>query len=311
MIKTLRITSIIAAVLAAIFLISLVLFGTGSNKKVKQFLNSESVIEKFNKAESIKEVAGGQVSPLIIQARDFAKYLNPPAKPKPATPPAAHRPSVPTPRPSTVSAKWTLVGTSYYDSQPERSLAFINEPGKGLRWVTQASEVGHLIIEQVKDGLVVVRDGQRTFELTVPEMPQKSLIEGASAIPATALDRTARKSSAEALYERSDRSSTSSPPQLDAEMLEKFMESLKSDVESDNINSKKLEEIMSNFGSMRMSTNEADRLKNLPNELTDAQEPTATGTPYEERITVTPNQTKSQNVQKPVRPRRPSRPATR
>ena len=315
MIKTLRITSIIAAVLAAIFLISLVLFGTGSNKQVKQYLNSESVIEKFNKAESSKEATGGQVSPLIIQARDFAKYLNPPAKPKPAAPPPSTQgPSVPTPRPSTVSAKFTLVGTSYYNSQPERSLAFINEPGKGLRWVTQSSEVGHLIIEQVKDGLVVVRDGQRTFELTIPEMLQRSLIEGASAVPATALDRTARKLPADASYEDSAKTSISEPPKPSEEeiaMIEKFMESINKGTDSNNTGAD-LEKMMSDLGSMRMSTNEANRLKHLPNELTNAQEPPAPVIQDEERITADPNQPRSPKVQKPpVRARRPSRPATR
>jgi hypothetical protein len=82
--------------------------------------------------------------------------------------------------PAPVSPKFTLVGVSFYQSHPEQSLAFIDEPGKGLHWVRQSGEVGHLIIEQVKDGSVVVRDGQRTFEIAIQQQPAGiSLLEGA------------------------------------------------------------------------------------------------------------------------------------
>jgi len=61
------------------------------------------------------------------------------------------------------------------------SLALINEPGKGFRWVRQSGKVGHLIIEQIKDGLVVVRDGERTIELVPAKRPEKrGLLEGVS-----------------------------------------------------------------------------------------------------------------------------------
>ena len=69
MIKTLRITSVVAGALAVIFLIVLVFFGTGSNKQVEEFLKSEGIIEKFNKAEnSATKTSRSQTSPLVIQA---------------------------------------------------------------------------------------------------------------------------------------------------------------------------------------------------------------------------------------------------
>ena len=102
-------------------------------------------------------------------------YLNPPPKPEPA-------PSAPVaksePRPvGPVAAKFKLIGTSRHVLQPELSLALIDEPGKGLYWVRQSSKVGHLIVEQVRDGLVVVRDGQNTFELVAERPEQKSLLK--------------------------------------------------------------------------------------------------------------------------------------
>jgi hypothetical protein len=49
-----------------------------------------------------------------------------------------------------------------------------------LRWVRQASKIGHLIIEQIKDGLVIIRDGEKTSELAPVREPKRSLLKGAS-----------------------------------------------------------------------------------------------------------------------------------
>ncbi len=305
MIKTLRITSIVAAILAAIFLISLVLFGTGSNEQVEQFLNSESVVEKFSKSERSEVKRGSsQTSLLVTQAKEFAKYLNPPPAPQPPGPPVVHEPSVQPPRPEVSSAKFTLVGTSYYASQPERSLAFINEPGKGLRWVKQSSEVGHLIIEQVKDGLVVVRDGQRTFELSVPESPQRSLIEGASPVSSAVVGQAAPESVAAI--------SEATPPSAEEILvMEEVLKSLQASAESSDTDPKEIEKIMSDLESMRISAGEAKRLKDLPKELTDAQQSTVIGTPNGGRLTADPNQTRSRKVEKPARPQKPTPPMVR
>ncbi len=78
-----------------------------------------------------------------------------------------------------VTPKFKVLGTSYYKGRPELSLALIDEPGKGLHWVRQSSKVGHLLIEQVKDGIVVFKDGKSTFELEAELKPEISLLEGA------------------------------------------------------------------------------------------------------------------------------------
>jgi len=301
MIKTLRITSIVAAVLAAIFLISLVIFGTRDNEQVEQFLNSESIIEKFNKTESNKAARGrNQTSPLVAQAKKFAKYLNPPPKPKPSAPskpPVARKPSVPAPKPRKATAKFNLVGTSYYASQPERSLAFIDEPGKGMRWISQSSKVGHLVIDQIKDGIVVVRDGGRTFELSVPAKKQKSLIEGASPVSSAVESQNASESTA----------SISSPPPpsgKDISRIAEFLKSFKESAKAGKSDSDGIEKIMSDLGSMRISSGEAERLKDLPKELTDPQQSSG-------RITEDPNQTRGRKIKRPARLRKPTLPRRR
>jgi len=176
MIKTLRITSIVAVVLAGILFIFPVVFGVRGDGPQ---LAGAGVIAKFKEATGNKaKESESQVSPLVKQAEAFALYMNPPPKPKPVVQALPVTPEIRPPAP--VSPKFTLVGVSFYQSHPEQSLAFIDEPGKGLHWVRQSGEVGHLIIEQVKDGSVVVRDGQRTFEIAIQQQPAGiSLLEGA------------------------------------------------------------------------------------------------------------------------------------
>jgi len=164
MIKTLRITGIITAVLAGILFVFPVVFGVRSDKGVEQLLNSSGVVEKFSKSKADKaagndESAGG--GPLVKQAQAFALYLNPPQPKAGLTDRSKVGPRGP------VAAQFTLIGTSFSAARPETSLAFIDEPGKGMNFVRQSSQVGHLVIEQIKDGLIVVRDGQRTFEMAV------------------------------------------------------------------------------------------------------------------------------------------------
>jgi hypothetical protein len=173
MIKTLRITSVAAAVLAAVFLVFPAVFGIRGDKQREQLLNSAGAIEQFKDAKGGKfDNKGRETSPLVKQAEAFALYLNPPPKPT-----AESSASSGEPRPKSVSPKFKLVGTSRHELQPEMSLALIDEPGKGLHWVRPSSKVGHLIIEQVRDGVVVVRDGASTFELVAERPERKSLLK--------------------------------------------------------------------------------------------------------------------------------------
>ena len=52
------------------------------------------------------------------------------------------------------------------------SLVLIDEPGKGPHWTKQASEVGHIRIEQIKEGFVVVGSNKQNFELRIQSRPE-------------------------------------------------------------------------------------------------------------------------------------------
>ncbi len=317
MIKTLRITTIVAAFLAVIFFVLPVVFGGRSDKKIEQFLNSAGIVEQYNKATDNKEkTSQNQISPLITQAEAFAKYLNPPPKPKPATP-IVPKPAVSPPKPrGPVTAKFTLVGTSVHEAQPELSLAFINEPGKGLRWIRQGSQVEHITIQQVKDGIVVVQDGQRTFEIAAQQKPERSLLESPSPAP---------------VFRQEDAGATTTntpTPSTVAEgmaMLEEFLESVQAHIESGEINIPDTENPPSDFGKMRISDDEAEKLQRLPKKLdpsrrrlTEPEQDTQQSTGH---ITAEPNQVKSRldgakpttirKFRRPERPRGPNLPRRR
>ena len=190
MIKTLQISSILAVVLAAVLFVSSVVFGVQKDAEVEAFLKSPSIKDKFT------ETMGGAVkrpsdqsSPLVENAQRFASIMNPPKPVAPVRPPAPTTPVVAKAvEPAQTSAKFRVLGTSYYEANPQMSLVFIDEPGKGLHWVRQGSEIMHLTIEEVKDGRIVVRDAQGTSEMVAEDRPiTVSLLEGTSASAAPAV----------------------------------------------------------------------------------------------------------------------------
>jgi hypothetical protein len=328
MIKTLRITSIIAVVLAVGFFVFPAVFGVRSDEQTERFLNSTGVIEKFNKAKGQKSIESkSQISPLVKQAEAFALYLNPPAKPpKKAT--AARKPTA-TPRPKTVSAKFKLIGTSYYASHPELSLALLDEPGKGSHWVRQSGKLGHLIIEQVKDGLVVVRDDKRTFELTAERPKKTSLLKhpppdatgSKSILPASEKAEETAAPPLDKADSRITRSKPPKPPGLSDEEIAAFREKMLRDLE-DILPGTKFkaglehtpeearaarEKLISNLEAMRIGVEEAKRLGDLGKKLRDVQEPhlpdIANGNVQQD-----PNQAENRKVKKPESSQEPNSP---
>jgi hypothetical protein len=174
MIKTLRITSIVAVVLAVVIFVLSVSYGFRSDENIKEFLSSPGVIDQFTAAEGQRiKASNSQISPLVQQAQAFALYLNPPAPKLPTHLPGRETGKV-GPQLS-VTPKFKVIGTSYYEQRPELSLVLIDEPGKGIHWVKQSTTVGHLFIEQVQDGLVIVKSGTETFELVAERNPPKTI----------------------------------------------------------------------------------------------------------------------------------------
>ncbi len=321
MIKTLRITTIIAAILAVGFLAFPVVYGYrgAEQEQIEQFLDSPGAIEKFNQAKGAKTVKrGDQIPPLVKQAMVFGLYLNPPPRIKPAPKPKptkVARREVVTPDPPKSTAKLTLIGTSYYLSRPELSLAYIDEPGKGLHWVRQGAKVGHMLIAQVKDGSVVVNDREKSVTLVAVRPPKKSLLKGKSTsksipvlpgssasitsiVPAQASARQALEPSAAVAGSKARQ-----PNFEEMAMMEKLIAEVGSSMQADAETGSQqdaekskalLERFISDLETMRVSTKEAKRLDRLGKELNKVQS--------------VPNRPQGSKIQKPRIPPPPKPP---
>ena len=182
MIKTLRFTTIIVGIvaLAAVVLVAYpMVFGHGIDEDAKAFLESPGVVELFKARKDNLKKPSQETSPLVQEAGRFGLYLDPPPKvvKQPISPPTTVREAkAPVAAPPRVSPKFKLVMTSYSSSRPELSRAMIDQPGKGVYWVKEQSKVGHLEIVKIKDGVVVVNDSSRTYEVEVPAIVEKSLL---------------------------------------------------------------------------------------------------------------------------------------
>ncbi len=176
--KTLRIISVITAIFVVAMVVLPAFSGYKIDENMQQMLNGPGIIElcKNNIGNSQENL---EDSPLVKQAQQFALFLNPPPPPptQVQTNTASYNEPVP-PRPVQVAPKFDLVATSYFTAKPELSLALIDEPGKGLSWVRPSSQVGHLTIEEIKDGVIVIRDGNRTYDISTQRPPRVSLIKG-------------------------------------------------------------------------------------------------------------------------------------
>ena len=184
MIKILQIIIVVASILTGYFVVHTVNYvvnGVGSDERVDEFLKLPSVREKFEGVAGNKAKPGeSRVSPLVEQAEAFALILNPLKPTIQKTAKGAKPASISSRLP--VTPKFKVFGTSYCAGNPELSQVLIDEPGRDRRWVRQSSMVGHLLIEQVKDGIVVVKSSEKTFEIPIEEKPQTSIRDISSSI---------------------------------------------------------------------------------------------------------------------------------
>jgi hypothetical protein len=176
--KALKALSIFAALCAVASVVFVVVLGIQDDQQIEKFINAAGAIEQFRTGVKTTDETTDKVSPLLKHARAFGLRINPPPPPKPKKPKAPSKPQVakkttpdrPKPK-APVSAKFKLLATCRYEQQPARSLALLDMPVKGIKWYRQGDDVGHLKIQEVKDGSVVCSDGQ---ELFVPVSSKKT-----------------------------------------------------------------------------------------------------------------------------------------
>jgi hypothetical protein len=203
MIKTLRITSVAAVVLAAVVLASVLGLlgpasflrlntGPGGDKQIDKILSGESAVDRFKAQTGNKAPSGEDTPPLIKQADLFAGIINPP------TPEGVARklPGNLTRKPldvkpiGPVSGKFDLLGICYSDD-PKASYAYIQLVDKTLQWAGVGSEIGHMKIKEIRKGSVVCWDGKQDVTMTATTQETSSLLETGKAPVAPAASEAA------------------------------------------------------------------------------------------------------------------------
>ncbi|MFC1792859.1 hypothetical protein ACFL3Q_04660 [Planctomycetota bacterium] len=277
-----RITSVVAAILAGVFFVFPVIYGVRSDERVDKFLEKPSVKDKFENAADNKTKSGkSRVSPLVEQAEAYALYLNPVKQAARKTPKGAKTPNISDK--VSVTPKFPVYATIYYPEDPKLSQALIDEPGRGRHWVRQSSMVGHLLIEQIKDGLVVVKGSKETFELEIEEKPAtKSPSRPSSTSSLRSSQRPIKSKPTSSAFSRAAaaRRTTNVPQKLQrndekmGELVDKLKD-LQEDPDTGETNlgldkeerSARISELISKFKSTRVSAEEAKKLGNIGEEL--------------------------------------------
>ncbi len=191
MVKTLKITGFLAVLAALGCVAMLAMFGLRADPDIQKLLASESIVEMFRKKNTKASSKNEQISPLVKQARALALRINPPPKPKPPGTKKSTKKSpgksktIRTPKTPVISTKFKLVATCKYEDQPEKSMALLDLPAKGLKWYRQGQEVNHLVIQQINDrNIVLYKNGAENSVATMPVENKKSLLKSDSAKPA-------------------------------------------------------------------------------------------------------------------------------
>ena len=276
MIKTLRITGFISLLLSAAFFVFFAVNVARGADAIDSLLKSPTIIEKFKKAGVGKKSSKDKKSPLVKEAEGFARYLNPPAPKAPKRSAKPRKRSTPKPKPKAPSVKFKLIGTSFYASNPSLSLALIDVPGKGLRWVRQSGKVGRMVIEEVKDGAILVNNGSKIVELKAKRSHKKSLLRGKSS---NKKDDSGDMLFAMLMADKSEELEEPAPPKKARKpMSDKDMKLFKQlmDMEGDgkggarDEQSAKVKSLFSEFKADRVSEAEANDLDELGKKLKDS-----------------------------------------
>jgi hypothetical protein len=282
MIKTLRITSVVAAILAGVFFVFPVVYGVRGDKTVDEFLKLPSVKEKFeNAADSRAKSVDSRTSPLVEQAEAFASYLNP-SKPTAQKPSMSAKTTIDSKL--SVTPKFRVFATSVCATNPRLSLALIDEPGRGRYWVRQSDKVGHLLVDQVKDGFVVIKGSKETFQLKIEEKAESGALKtplAPSLRRGQNLPISTPSVSGRAIG--SVRRATTIAPKpranvVDDEKVGEFVNKLKDLQESPGTNDSglskeerdaRIQELISKFKATRVGAEESKKLGNMGEELKD------------------------------------------
>ncbi|MBP8302869.1 MAG: hypothetical protein KBE04_01930 [Phycisphaerae bacterium] len=291
-----RITSILAGLVAAALLAFFSAVGVKGDPAVEDMVRTRTVIEQIKERPATSPRAS-RTSVLDGLARDFVRVINPPPENKAAgatSDPATRTP----PKPPRPSAKFKLLATSYHPSDPSLSLALIDLSTAETRqfWVRVGQSIDHYKVTEIRDGSLLYGDGRQTQQIDVEERPARiSLLDtGKPARPATgpvspiAGQVPARASGSPAVSARPsplggrrplDRASLADPRAIQAEsdaVIREMTDKLRTKDASEGsltpeqqqqIRQEAMEKLVSYVQAARMSQQEANSLGDLGRQL--------------------------------------------
>lgn len=187
MLKTLRVTSLVTVILAAVGVVTIVALGLKGDPAIREFLAKAGIVEELRSQIGQTGTEEDKSPPLVALAKGVALRFDPPPPPRPVVPdkpPAetarvAPRPAPVTPRVQ-MAAKFDLLATVVYETAPEKSLALLKTTSNVQEWFRQGEKAGHLEIEEIRNGSVVfTQAGGQSQEVFVPAKPQiQALLKG-------------------------------------------------------------------------------------------------------------------------------------
>lgn len=181
--KIMKISGFPKAVTAFAALVALIAGSSYANSRLQEILKTPGIAEQLQASNVGKSTSDTeQDTPLVRQARDFALRINPPPPPKPVEPVPSFEDRRPIRPQAEVSAKFKLIGTSYHFADNAQSWALVDEVGKGIHWVKQGSKIGHLAVEKVGDGGVLINDNGRKYELLAERQEKPDVVKSYSGI---------------------------------------------------------------------------------------------------------------------------------
>jgi hypothetical protein len=156
---------------------SLIHLGDKNDQRMSKVLASPGAVERFHDEHGDQNTAGQDTTPpLVRQAERFKDIIDPKVQPEVAKAPRAEHPvrsTSATKAPPAASAKFTLIGTSCSFSNPDSSFAYVRFPDNTYRWIQSGSEIGHLIVKEVREDSIVCWDGQRDTEVAMEVVPDR------------------------------------------------------------------------------------------------------------------------------------------
>ncbi len=172
MITTLKITTVLAAVICVCMVGFVGAFGLKGDPAARKLIDEPSFVDQLKEVITVARADSDEMSPLVREAQLFARRINPP-RPKPPvvkknpTKTVSKSDPIKTVQPRTPrrsSAKFEVIATCTYEDDPDKSMALLKLPAKGPKWVRVNEQVEHLVVAEVTDGSVVMSDNGRLLQ---------------------------------------------------------------------------------------------------------------------------------------------------